>query len=116
MVAQFLSSFTILVTLLALHRAIAFSNTQTGPGDTFDRFEIDHSFDTISNSKEIFSRRGAIKRVTGMALGLSAVLPSKPAYATAQIHEIRMGTEENPEELAFEPDSIRIRRGDSIRW
>eukprot|EP00548_Thalassiothrix_antarctica_P011775 CAMPEP_0194156416 /NCGR_PEP_ID=MMETSP0152-20130528/68271_1 /TAXON_ID=1049557 /ORGANISM="Thalassiothrix antarctica, Strain L6-D1" /LENGTH=187 /DNA_ID=CAMNT_0038864073 /DNA_START=245 /DNA_END=808 /DNA_ORIENTATION=- len=116
MVAQFLSSFTILVTLLALHRAIAFSNIQTGPSDTFDQFEIDHSFDTISKSKEIFSRRDAIKRVTGMALGLPAVLASKPAYAAAKIYEIRMGTEENPEELAFEPDSIKIRRGDSIRW
>jgi len=90
-------------------------HSKTALAATFDWSEFDKSMDQVLQSDNFCSRRGALKRAAGLMAGLSVAAVSKPAYA-AQIHEVLMGSEDNPEELVFEPDTIKICEGDSVRW
>ena len=120
------SSIAIFVVLnLTLHRAAAFVTTYPGLGGsemplaaTSDRngFEFDHPLERVVDLDNTFSRRGAVKHVANFVLGISVVATTGQPALAAEVHEIRMGTEENPEELVFEPDSITIRSGDTVRW
>lgn len=133
---------TLLITLLTFflqHREVsAFSNGSTttpriGNFDTaltaisnrkhFDESLVDDATTFVVESYDdgFSSRRTAMTRIAGIAFGMSISAPFiEQAYASpptaGQVYEIRMGTEENPEELVFEPDSIIIKSGDTVRW
>jgi len=75
--------------------------------------EFNTNLNTVVNSNDYCTRRGAMTRAAGLAAGVAVATVSKPAYA-AETKEVKMGSDTGG--LQFIPSKTSICKGDSVKW
>jgi plastocyanin len=84
-----------------------------GPVKALEMLALNDDLNTVVASDSFCTRRRAMARAAGLAVGLALSAVNAPGYA-AEAKIVKMGSDSG--QLVFQPDDIKICKGDSVTW